>query len=126
MAKSDFKWKPKPLIKRVKKLQASGLNKAAGFLTADIKKSFVSPAPSRAGQAPAVDTGTMKRSITWDVPRKGIRRVGTTLQPEGNNLASYPMYLELGTKSIAPRPWLRVALARNKRTLARLLAGKGI
>jgi hypothetical protein len=126
MAESDFKWKPEKLINRVKKLNAANLNKAAAFLSADIRTNFTSPAPSKAGQAPAIVTGHMRRSITWDVPRKGIRRVGTTLRPEGSNLASYPMYLELGTKSIAARPWLRVALARNKRTLARLLAGKGI
>jgi hypothetical protein len=126
MAESDFKWKPEKLIKRVNKLNAANLNKAAAFLSADIKTNFTSPAPSKAGQAPAMPTGHMRRNVNWDVPRNGIRRVGTMLKPEGDNDHSYPFYLEFGTRHIKPRPWLRVALTRNKRTLARLLAGKGI
>ena len=57
--------------------------------------------PSRPGEPPAVDTGTLRRSIQMEVnatPALIVVRVGTNLK--------YGLFLELGTIHIEPRPWL--------------------
>ena len=64
--------------------------------------------PSVPGSAPAVDSGTLRRSITSsvDIDNDSVTgRVGSTiLNPP------YPVYLENGTSRMLPRPWLRPAL----------------
>jgi phage gpG-like protein len=68
---------------------------------------------SAPGEAPAIQTGALLRSITWEKPAPLVRRVGTNLK--------YGAWLELGTKSkktkktrIAPRPFLRPAMDESK------------
>lgn len=58
----------------------------------------VSSAP---GEAPAVQYGRLIGSVAFERPRRLLRRVGTNLD--------YGRFLELGTKRIQPRPWLRPA-----------------
>lgn len=61
--------------------------------------------PSKPGQPPHKQTGHLRRSVTYEVDRKTLTaRVGTNVE--------YGKHLELGTKrGLAPRPWLRPALA---------------
>lgn len=65
--------------------------------------------PSIAGNPPAVDTGTLRRSITYKVDEKEmVGYVGSTiLNPP------YGAYLEYGTSRMKPRPWLRPALEKS-------------
>jgi HK97 gp10 family phage protein len=62
---------------------------------------------SAPGQPPAVDTGRLRASITHTLPERderGLRvRVGTDVE--------YARYLEFGTRRMAPRPFLRPAMA---------------
>lgn len=55
---------------------------------------------SAPGQFPAVQAGTLWRSIAWDRAGRMKRRFGTG-QKHG-------LYLEVGTKRIKPRPYLRM------------------
>jgi len=59
---------------------------------------------SAPGEAPAADTGTLRRSIQVDLSEINELRayVGTSLP--------YAAALELGTRYIAPRPYMRVGL----------------
>lgn len=60
---------------------------------------------SAPGQPPSPDFGTLRSSVSWEVAKdaKGlVGRVGTNLE--------YGKHLELGTKRIAARPFLRPAL----------------
>ncbi len=75
--------------------------------------------PSRPGQIPAVRTADMKRSVSTGRPGRFRRIVGSRLQPAKGQSHSYPLYLELGTKRMAARPWLRPALARNRNMIKR-------
>lgn len=64
---------------------------------------------SAPGQAPAVDTGMLRRSVVIDDSelrgREVIRnRIGTGIK--------YGQWLEFGTRSIAPRPWARPSLVK--------------
>ena len=65
--------------------------------------------PSVAGNSPAVDTGTLRRSITYRVDEKEkTGYVGSTIKNP-----PYGAYLEYGTSRMKPRPWLRPALELN-------------
>ena len=76
--------------------------------------------PSQAFNPPAVDTGTLRRSITYTVSEtKG--EVGSTLKNP-----PYGAYLEYGTTrngkdTILPRPWLKPATDKNRGEIQRLL-----
>lgn len=59
---------------------------------------------SSPGDAPAVDTGRLRQSISAVKVTDGHWRVGTNLE--------YALLLEFGTRKIAPRPFMRPALAR--------------
>ncbi len=68
--------------------------------------------PSIPGSAPAVDSGTMRRSVTHDAVKKDgvfIARVGSVLKEP-----PYPSYLETGTSDMEARPWLQPAVDQNR------------
>lgn len=76
---------------------------------------------SRPGNPPYKQKGHLRRSIAWEVLiAKGgaawIGRVGTNLL--------YGRYLELGTRRMAARPYLRAALRKYTPELAMILTRK--
>ena len=82
--------------------------------------------PSVAGNPPAVDTGTLRRSITYNVNEKEkYGRVGSTIKNP-----PYGLYLELeyGTSRMKPRPWLRPALEKSLPTIKQIFTNvlKGV
>lgn len=69
------------------------------------KRGGVTHQASAAGQPPAVDTGRLRASITYELGNTGkvlVARVGTNV--------NYARHLELGTSRMRPRPFLRPAL----------------
>lgn len=74
---------------------------------------------SKPGEPPRKQTGRLRASVTYEVDEKTLTaRVGTSLK--------YGKHLELGTrKGLAPRPWLRRALAECRAKIMQLLAGDG-
>ena len=65
--------------------------------------------PSVAGYPPAVDTGTLRRSITYQVDEDKLEgQVGSVITNP-----PYGAYLELGTSRMKPRKWLQPAIDRN-------------
>ena len=75
---------------------------------------------SSPGRPPAVDTGTLRRSIQSDVSKLKQRnprvRVGTNLM--------YAPGLEYGTKRVARRPYMRVTARRMRGEIAKEFANK--
>jgi hypothetical protein len=65
------------------------------------KRTYTASAP---GEAPAVRLGTLRQSIQVEFISKMHRRVGTNIK--------YGKHLELGTRKMAARPYLRPALDR--------------
>lgn len=59
-----------------------------------------------------VKTGTLKRSITHKFIDKITAIVGSNME--------YAPYIELGTSKMAPRSFLRPALAKNRKTIEKL------
>ena len=71
---------------------------------------------SQEGAYPAVDYARLIQGVTHDVEQDGetvTGRVGTNVI-EG-------VYTELGTSKMAPRPWLRPSLERNKEKIHNLI-----
>lgn len=64
-------------------------------------KTYQASAP---GEAPAIRTGNLRSSIITEFIGKCHRRIGTNVE--------YAKYLELGTKRIGARPFLRPALEK--------------
>ena len=65
--------------------------------------------PSAEGFPPAVDTGTLRRSITYQVDENKLEgEVGSVITNP-----PYGAYLELGTSRMKPRKWLQPAIDRN-------------
>jgi len=68
---------------------------------------------SAPGEAPATDTGALVRSIRVEhTPGTGTARVVVG--------AEYAAKLEFGTRTIAPRPFLRPAVAKTRRQMPEL------
>lgn len=75
--------------------------------------------PSKPGEPPHKQTGRLRASVTHEVDAKTLEaRVGTNVE--------YGRYLELGTKrGLAPRPWLRRALAECQSRINEFLSQIG-
>ena len=75
--------------------------------------------PSLPGNPPAVDTGTLRRSITYQVDENEL--VGYV----GSNLKNppYGAYLEFGTSRMKPRPWLKPATEKSMEKIKEIMAG---
>ena len=78
--------------------------------------------PSIPGAFPSVDSGTLRRSVTYQVDEKNL--VGYV----GSNLKDppYGAYLEkaeYGTSRMKPRPWLKPATEKSKETIEKIMAG---
>jgi len=74
---------------------------------------------SAPGEAPAVDAGMLRRSITHDISQDGaqvVGRVGSTITDP-----PYGSYLEYGTSKMAARPWLGPAIEKSKDRIRQLL-----
>jgi HK97 gp10 family phage protein len=71
------------------------------------------------GEPPRKQTGQLRRSISTEVYGL-VGRVGPSMED-----GLYPKYLELGTRHMQPRPWLRRALDESRAAITAIL-GKPI
>lgn len=67
--------------------------------------------PSLPGHPPAVDTGNLKSTISYEVynNRDEVYGVVGTTQKDPD----YGAWLEYGTSKMVPRPWLKPAMIKN-------------
>jgi len=114
-------WRGDQVLADVGGMVSERLDSAAIIVVAKAKKSMRDPksgvaGPKRtrsaAGEAPASQLDTLRNSIGRDAPNATTRRVGTNLD--------YGLFLEVGTKTIRPRPWLEVALWASADKIKRL------
>lgn len=114
-----IKWNGDELKRAVNKATEANLHRAAITLKNEVKKAISEPSPpaSAPGEEPHKDTGRLRASIAHEVDGK-TARVGTNV--------TYGKFLELGTKKMAARPFLRPTYERMKGTLKRILKGGGI
>ena len=93
------------------------LKRAGLFLVKEIKKSINSPGRSgakrsRPGNPPLRQSGSLYKSITRQ-RKNNEERVGTNLD--------HGLYLEFGTRKMAARPFLRPAIIKNKKKIAKII-----
>jgi len=68
---------------------------------------------SRPGQAPFWQSRLLLESITQESASRTEERVGTNVK--------YAPWLELGTRNIAPRPFLRPGLSQSQKKITQIL-----
>jgi phage gpG-like protein len=69
---------------------------------------------SAPGSPPNTDTGTLVKSIGFEIDKEKLKgRVGTNLK--------YGAWLEFGTSNIAARPWLRPAFMKHQKAIVEAL-----
>lgn len=73
-------------------------------------KGFITHRASAPGEPPAVDRGILVKSIGFQV----LRRARTIILRAGSSLPKLPIWLEFGTRKMAPRPAWRPALQNVK------------
>jgi hypothetical protein len=147
----SVKWYGKRIFTAATKETVKAMHQAGAMLTLDVKKHFTRQGgyrryrrgesgyhwSSMPGAPPAVDTGSLRASVDYDVNvRRGevIGRVGSDIDKLLNELRKrapaaianltgpldYGLYLEVGTKDMAARPWLVPALRRMKLKIERV------
>ncbi len=131
MANVDIKWFGSQVLEQYTKATKINMERAALLLERDIKLNFGKGAsrsdvklrrsgkgkrrkfhrPSAPGEVPAVDTGILRASIAHEVveDKNGVAGfVGV------ESAVKYGLWLELGTRRMDARPFLRPALIRTR------------
>lgn len=112
-------WHGASLTKKLQKHNKNNIRKATAFLEAQVKREVGkgrtrTMGPSKPGDPPHVDTGTLRKTIFRKISLGGLSGiVGTPLK--------YGLFLELGTSRMAPRPYLRATLDMNKSVITGIL-----
>ena len=92
---------------------------AAILLKNEIKQDLSAPSPPRStpGESPHKDTGRLRASISHEFDTaEHTARVGTNLV--------YGKWLEVGTKNMEARPFLRKAFNEHFQQIKKILRGK--
>lgn len=92
--------------------EGAGERAAKGRLSRQSRKLLYGAHPSAPGEPPHKQTGRLLGSIAYEVSGL-VARVGTNVK--------YGRWLELGTRRMAARPWLRRGLNEMRAVIARLI-----
>ena len=121
---------------RAKKIMGSGASRmdskrATGMIKKGKKSVMGYHRPSAPGFPPNIDTGVLKSSISHRVKVRGMSVngfVGSDTDKVKANAGAgtdveYGYYLEVGTKNMEKRPWLRPALRASEKEILTVLRG---
>lgn len=138
-------WFGRKVLEQYKQNFSQRLDKVSIMVVNDIKESFGSPTAlpeggvkdsrgkaisakkwrqgqhSAPGEPPFVQTGTLRRSITYNKINEMTSHIGSTLKPEGDSAHSYAYWLEIGNSRMKARPYLRPAILRNKKKIMEII-----
>lgn len=133
----DIKWFGNAVMQQYTAQTKVNMTKAALLLEGDIKKSFGTGAkqsnvkirrsgrgknrkfhnPSKPGEVPAIDTGVLRASINHEVFEDASGVVGFV---GVESAVKYGLWLELGTRRMKARPFLRPALIRTRAAIKKI------
>ena len=119
-------WHGREIISKVEDTIVNRMQTLGALMVRDIQQTIRQPGPTKTqphypasidGEPPHTRTRRLLRSITWELDERPvpILRVGTNVK--------YALWLELGTRKMAARPFLRPALMRARSDIKRLLRG---
>lgn len=127
MAK-DYKirWYGSQVLTLATRANKDAMHKATFLVERDVKQSFPKVGSgriyskgkgkihiaSRPDEPPAIDTGNLRASIQSKVQVRGINVIGEV----GSDMP-YSLYLELGTRTMAKRPYLMPMVRKDKRKI---------
>lgn len=82
------------------------------------KQNYTASAP---GEPPAVRLGDLKRAISHKVNKAKLTAVVGPRLIGQNPKKQYPVWLEFGTKKMAPRPFMAPTIQRHKNTVIQIM-----
>ena len=82
------------------------------------KRNYTASAP---GEAPASRTGTLRNAISRAVNKAKLTAVVGPRLLGKNPDKQYPLWLEFGTKKMAPRPFMAPTIQRHKDTVIQIM-----
>jgi HK97 gp10 family phage protein len=115
---ADFKWYGNEAKKLIRGTMVQRLEKAAILVKNATKEEISEPSPptSEPGEAPHKHTGRLRASISHQVDKDALKAyVGTNVK--------YGKWLELGTKKMAPRPFLSATVDKLRAAITSILKG---
>ena len=126
---NGVKWHGSHFGKIVLGASNEGLKAAATALVGQLREVVGVPGfgvPSKHGESPRKQTKNLHDNIgmeskgTADEPKYHVG-LGSGKNPENNVAANvYGLFLEVGTRFMAPRPWIRPTIIRFKDRLAKI------
>lgn len=130
MAK-DFKikWYGQKVFTLATQANVEAMHKATLMVERDVKRSFPKVGTGRVyskgkgkihiasapGQPPAIDIGNLQSSIQSKVQVRGLNVIGEV----GSDMP-YSLYLEVGTRTMAKRPYLMPTVRKDKHKITRI------
>jgi hypothetical protein len=123
---SRVEWNAGPFLNDVTNEGKRRLTECVVLGTATAKEGMgISPSPP--GGYPGVDLGTLIQNITFEVddgPEGPVGRFGVLERTSGGKELEYALHLEMGTKNMAPRPWLTLTINQCTPQWQRILGVK--
>lgn len=120
-------WKGPQVTATVEKILEDRLDQSAEFLKTKIVRALMrhGQPPSLPGQIPHYDTTKLYKSVFWKRQSRLVRRVGVpAIQVPGRGLVSYGLFLELGTRKMAKRPYLRPTFEKQWPNIRRIITAR--
>jgi hypothetical protein len=127
MADGITAWNADRIAANLRARVARNAERAGRHLVAAARRKLAvqGPPPSRPGDSPHRITGDLQASVIATVTIGGGPGGRSTITLVVGTPLEIGYFLEAGTSTIAPRPWLRPTLAEEGKAVARIMAGKG-
>jgi len=110
-------WKGEAFMQRMEAQYDARLGRAAEIVAAKQREFINTPYPpaSSPGESPHKRTGNLQAKVAVTKPAPLVRRIGSS--------AFYALFLELGTRKMAPRPFLLKSLMETAQDVKNTVAG---
>lgn len=115
-------WNPDKVIEKIASDAAENMEIACKFVETEARRRLLAISEPEWGAAYRREI--LARRLTSVVKRKSKAVVGIVGMMKGKEGSYYGYYIEMGSKTAPPQPYLRPAIFHNAREIVQLLAGK--